>query len=364
MPKISIILAVYNVEPYLKRSLDSLMNQTMKDLEFICIDDCSTDNSLAVLKEYEAKDSRFKIIASDKNYGAAIARNKGLEVACGEYLGFIDPDDDIDLNYYEELYKRAKEADYDIVKCSIKTIKQDGTITKSNLNNIIRKNGIYFFFQEWTTAIYKSSIIFENNIKFPSKIRKSQDTAFLSRIVLKSKTISLIDDIFYYYYKREGSLDASKLPINSLYSALQSKELVCDEINKSDLYESDKNSYILLYKIWLKSILNSYLFRNKSFKARLLCADSVINSYNKCKDIKALNEIFEYKWMLKYIHNKNKIILALLLILYRNKKQLLHFTPLEQIFSVKNLKMNNKKFKTITLFCVKISFRIKEKKSG
>ena len=66
MPKISIIVAVYNVEPYLRRSMDCLINQTMDDLEFICIDDCSTDNSLAILKEYEAKDSRFKIITSEK----------------------------------------------------------------------------------------------------------------------------------------------------------------------------------------------------------------------------------------------------------------------------------------------------------
>ena len=364
MPKISIILAVYNVEPYLKRSLDSLMNQTMKDLEFICIDDCSTDNSLAVLKEYEAKDSRFKIIASDKNYGAAIARNKGLEVACGEYLGFIDPDDDIDLNYYEELYKRAKEADYDIAKCVRKTIKQDGTITKSNLNGIIRKNGIYLFTYEWTTAIYKSSIIFENNIRFPNEIRKGQDTVFLSRIVLKSKTISLIDDIFYYYYKRKGSLNASKLPLNSISSALKAIELVCNEINKSDLYESDKNSYILLYKIRLKSILNPFLFRNKSFKARLLCADSVINSYNKCKDIKALNEIFEYKWMLKYIQNRNKIVLAILFMLYSKGKHLTNYSPIERLFSVKNLKSNNKKYKAITLMGITVKFRIKEETNG
>ncbi len=117
MAKISIIVAVYNVAPYLRRSMDCLINQTMDDLEFICVDDCSTDNSLSILREYETKDSRFKIITSEVNGGAAVARNKGLKVATGEYLGFIDPDDTIDLNYYEELYKKAIEANYDIVKC-------------------------------------------------------------------------------------------------------------------------------------------------------------------------------------------------------------------------------------------------------
>ena len=122
MPKISVIVAVYNVGPYLKCGMDCLLNQTLKDMEFICIDDCSTDNSLEILREYAQKDSRFKIIESEKNGGAAIARNKGLDVATGEYLGFMDPDDTIDLNYYEELYKKAKEGNFDIVKCPRKNI--------------------------------------------------------------------------------------------------------------------------------------------------------------------------------------------------------------------------------------------------
>ena len=138
MPKVSVIVPVYNVEQYLERSMNCLLNQTLKDIEIICIDDCSTDNSLEILKKYEKLDSKFKIISLNKNQGAAIARNKGLEIADGEYLGFIDPDDSIDLNFYEELYKKAKEDDFDIVKGKRLLIKTDGKVVISTINNKIR----------------------------------------------------------------------------------------------------------------------------------------------------------------------------------------------------------------------------------
>ena len=107
MPKISVIIPVYNVEKYLPKCLDSLINQTLSDIEIICINDCSTDNSLEILEEYASKDERIKIIDLKENQGAAAARNKGLEIAKGEYLGFVDPDDYVDLNFYEELYKKG-----------------------------------------------------------------------------------------------------------------------------------------------------------------------------------------------------------------------------------------------------------------
>ena len=123
MSKVSIILPIYKVEKYLTKCLDSLINQTLSDIEIICIDDCSPDNSIRILREYALKDERIKIINLKENIGAAGARNKGLEVAKGEYLGFVDPDDYIDLNFYEELYKKALEDGADIVKAEIITIR-------------------------------------------------------------------------------------------------------------------------------------------------------------------------------------------------------------------------------------------------
>ena len=108
MPKISIVVPVYNVEQYLKEALDSLVNQTMKDLEFVCVDDGSTDKSLEILKQYAEKDPRFVII-SQQNQGAGIARNNGLKAVSGKYVTYLDPDDWFELNAMEVLYQKLQE---------------------------------------------------------------------------------------------------------------------------------------------------------------------------------------------------------------------------------------------------------------
>lgn len=118
MPKVSIIVPVYNVDKYLSKCLDSLINQTLKDIEIICINDGSTDNSLDILKSYGAKDSRIKII--DKpNEGPSITRNLGINSATGEYIGFVDSDDWIDLDFYEKLYSAITSHDVDIACATI-----------------------------------------------------------------------------------------------------------------------------------------------------------------------------------------------------------------------------------------------------
>ena len=137
LSKISIIIPVYNTEKYLKRCLESVCNQTLKDIEIICINDASSDNSIAILKEFEKKDNRIKVINLDKNEGASVARNLGIEVSRGEYLGFIDSDDCVDPDFYEKLYSKAKSKNADVVKGVRKKINTDGKITVENLNDTI-----------------------------------------------------------------------------------------------------------------------------------------------------------------------------------------------------------------------------------
>ena len=125
----------------------------------------------------------------------------------------------IDLNYYEELYKKAKETNADIVKCKRKNIFEDGTKILSRLNDRVKKNK-YNFTYEWTTAIYKTQLIKENNIIFPEECTKAQDVVFLNRVILKANSVECIDNVCYYYFKRENSLDSKKIPIKSVKSAL------------------------------------------------------------------------------------------------------------------------------------------------
>ena len=114
-PKISIIIPVYNVEKYLRECLDSCVNQTLEDIEIICVDDCSPDNSIKILEEYQQKDPRIKILRHKENKKQGAARNKGLEVATGEYIWFVDSDDYIDTKACQILYDAIKEFDVDIL---------------------------------------------------------------------------------------------------------------------------------------------------------------------------------------------------------------------------------------------------------
>lgn len=115
VPKISIIIPVYNVEKYLRECLDSCIKQTLKNIEIICVDDCSTDNSYKILEEYLQKDSRIRIFRQERNKKQGAARNKGLEMATGEYVWFVDSDDYVDTKACQILYDTIKEFDVDLL---------------------------------------------------------------------------------------------------------------------------------------------------------------------------------------------------------------------------------------------------------
>ena len=356
MPKVSVILAVYNVAPYLKRSLDCLINQTLKDIEIICIDDCSTDKSFEILKEYAKKDNRIIIGKSEKNQGAAAARNLGLNAAKGEYLGFMDPDDAIDLNYYEELYKTAKEKNVDVVKCGIKDIYPDGREETGILSKEIKENNIsYLFNYEWTTAIYRTEFVKENNIVFPVECQKAQDDVFLARVIFKHASLEVIDGVYYYYYRREGSLDASNIPLKSIKSALWSTGLVLREINSSNLNKTQPDLYIKLYNRRLCAIFRN-LFQNDMFEAKCMCAEALVKYFYQCLDTEALKKEFPYKGLLKFIDNKDITKLADFLAKYKCfndiRKPLKWY---QRILSVRN--GNDGKHKVLYFFWFKISFK-------
>ena len=122
--KISVIVPCYNVEGYIKKGLDSLINQTLKEIEIILINDGSTDDTINILREYEKKDKRI-IIIDKKNEGVSKARNDGLKISTGEYIAFMDSDDWYELNTLELMYNKAKENDYDIVACDTQAIYPD-----------------------------------------------------------------------------------------------------------------------------------------------------------------------------------------------------------------------------------------------
>ena len=136
-PKVSVIVPVYNVEKYLENCLETLISQTLKDIEIICINDGSKDSSPDILKKYALNDERIKII--DKhNEGLSAARNDGLNVATGEYIGYVDSDDWVDLNFYEKLYNAAKKHNAEvacgnIIRCGNRITKYKVKFEKEEL---------------------------------------------------------------------------------------------------------------------------------------------------------------------------------------------------------------------------------------
>ena len=146
-PKISLIVPVFNVEKYVSKCLDSLVAQTLKDIEIICVDDCSTDNSLQIIEKYAAKDARIKIFKHEVNKCVGQARNTGLEHAVGEYIWFVDSDDCVDTKACQILYKTAKEYEVDMVSfqalCFIEDETGNEVYSPSYLINDWPKNVTY-----------------------------------------------------------------------------------------------------------------------------------------------------------------------------------------------------------------------------
>ena len=132
-PKVSIIVPIYNVEKYLRQCLDSIVNQTLKDIEIILVDDGSTDSCPSICDEYASKDKRI-IVIHKENAGLGAAYNTGLDIAKGDYIGFVESDDFIELNMYEELYERAVQTGVDLVKCNFYDYDSQNKIDKKREN--------------------------------------------------------------------------------------------------------------------------------------------------------------------------------------------------------------------------------------
>lgn len=222
-PKVSIVVPVYKVEEYIDRCLDSLLNQTLKDIEIILVDDGSPDNCPKICDEYAQKDARVRVVHK-QNEGLGYARNSGMEVAVGEYIAFVDSDDFVDIRMFEELYSTAKKSNSDIVLCGYKRIKKNKCIGQyhdvdvpelkhgkeclSILKGMIGETPEYrhYDFAVWH-GIYKNDLIRRNNIKFCSEREYiSEDVVFHLSIIPFCDKICILPDRFYNYCLNSNSL--------------------------------------------------------------------------------------------------------------------------------------------------------------
>lgn len=217
MKKVSVIMPIYNVEKYLNRSIDSLIRQTLEDIEIILIDDGSTDNSRKIINKYQ-KLYPDKIVArSIKNGGAAHARNIGLSLAQGEYVGFVDSDDYVDRTMFEKLYSLAISDEAEITTCGYYRIdNKDVQCREIAAYSCFGKN----IFQAPTlllnnvpyiwNKLFKRSLIEENQIKFEENLHIFEDLVFTYKLFLKANRISRVNEALYnYIFSRDDSLTFS-----------------------------------------------------------------------------------------------------------------------------------------------------------
>jgi len=216
MAQITIILPVYNVEKYLRQCLDSIVNQTFKDFECLCINDGSTDNSLSILREYAQKDKRFKILTQE-NKGLSVTRNIGIKHTNTKYLTFIDSDDWITENYLEKLYNKIEETNADIVRASYQFYLEEDNSYKSakirEIHKINSNSNIERLYKGYAGAfvwakLYKTSLIKNNNIWFYEG-KNSEDCPFSSLVYLYSKKIAFISDELLFYRKHSLSITSN-----------------------------------------------------------------------------------------------------------------------------------------------------------
>lgn len=219
MVKISIVIPIYNAEDHLQRCVDSVLNQTEKNIEIILVDDGSKDNSIEICKNYLNQDKRVQLIHQE-NSGVSAARNRGIEQACGEYIGFIDSDDWIEPNMYECLLREANQASADIVICDARTVYEDGkiqadTITQLSGNQILQKS-------EFTPSLllemagsawrciyknhrYNDKLQKQKTILFPLGVKFSEDRIFNLYAFGQANKICYIKKAFYNRYMNEKS---------------------------------------------------------------------------------------------------------------------------------------------------------------
>lgn len=254
------------MEKYLPKCLESLIKQTLKDIEIICVNDGSMDNSLAILKEFASKDSRIRII-DNQHQGVAKTRNTGIEQSTGEYIGFVDSDDYIDIDFFEKLYNSATKSNSDIAIASILKHKNffniyNAKYTKEEIAITIQdkiklcEDKKHFFFYAWN-KIYHSGFIKENNIKF-SEGQIYEDVMFAIKALYYSNKIISVYGTKYHYIEHENSLTKSKdktgekeQDLDKAYSELQefcnSKNIEIPE--RLNYYTKENFGFILnLYK--------------------------------------------------------------------------------------------------------------------
>lgn len=301
MPKVSVIVPVCNVEQYLPACLDSILAQTLNDMEIICVDDGSTDQSPAILDEYAKKEDRLRVIHKE-NRGYGHSMNVGIDASSGEYIGIVESDDCILPDMYETLYSAAKNNNLDLVKSDVifwwETLQYTCEYHREELNEYYgkvldpfhRKVFFQFFMNTWT-GIYKRSFLKENNIRHNETPGAAyQDNGFWIQTLSFCKRAMWLKDAFY-LYRQDNPLSSIKSRTNVMTMAHEYDYVskILAEKNKS--YELDICNYYRVFRH------RGVFLRIADDLKRGYC-DTIIRDFKRYREIAAENAGL-YEWLEK-----------------------------------------------------------------
>lgn len=302
MVKVSIIVPIYNSEKYLKKCLDSLVEQTLNDIEFILINDGSTDKSDEIIKNY--KDKRIKYYKRT-NHGIGATRNFGIDQASGKYIGFVDSDDYVNKDMYLKMYEKCKENNLDIVVCDyIKEEENKKEIIKFSNFNITDLNNHPDLLTEINLApwnkIYKKSL-FDEKTYYPINV-KYEDTPFVALMLSKAKKIGKINDPLYHYTVHNNS--QTTIIDNKVYDIFKICDILLKDLSKNKKIESSVYD-LIIYLITTYTISQRYIkekkSRNKFIDKAFIYLKENIPNYKK-------SNYFKKRHILKKIIEKNKTL--------------------------------------------------------
>ncbi len=318
MPKISVIVPVYNVEAYLEKSLNSLKNQTFKDLEFIIVDDGSTDGSAKIIKEFVKSDKRFSY-HKKKNGGLSDARNYGMKYATGKYLAFLDSDDYIDLDLYEKMYEKAVETKADVVEADFiweypnKQVKDISKVT--DLGRLLVDIRVV----AWN-KLYKKSLIDKIGVKF-SKGLRYEDVDWCYKIVPYIKKFASVHGTYIHYIQRPNSIaNTQNEKVRDIYKILENAVIYYQENNLLNKYFYELE-YSCLRIIYGSSFLRVMGINNKKLRNSIIKEGTdFLNKYfpNYQKNIYLLSDKTKKNY---YYRTINSLTLPIYIKLFRLLKK-------------------------------------------
>lgn len=321
-PYVSVIVPIYNVEKYINKCLDSLVNQTLKNIEIILIDDGSKDKSGEILDNYSKKYKNI-IVKHIENGGVSNARNIGISLAKGKYIGFIDSDDYIELDMFEKMYNSALKYDSDIVAADVDIVYPNynkeissGIVNCTKKDKETKNNILINSYAVIWNKIYKKSLI--EGIKFKDKCNFSEDVEFLYKVLPLAYTFSAVNKPLYHYVQREGSL--TYVYDKKLYQLIENFDGLVSIYKKDKKYrkysEELEYSYVrYLYGTFVKRLAKTN-DKNEFENGVNIVIEKVNNVYPNYKKNKYIKRIGFKNLYLKYF---NKVIASIVFNLEKNK---------------------------------------------